>query len=442
VLRFFHLSDIHFVKDSGGPWDIDEELRHGLLKDAERLTGRCGPSNGVLLTGDIAFSGEAKEYENATHFLEALTSRIGCGPAEVWCVPGNHDVNRRVAGEPSVQSFHETIRRGGEAKCGSELSQLLKDQHGGSSLLRPMETYLTKFAANYGREVSAAQPWWDAQIPLGDNFHVHIRGMTSTLVSDQSDKKGNLVLGTNQAFVPDAPGKVVVVLSHHPPSWLMDDDGVQRSLRKYAHIQLFGHKHSQDVVPLDNSLVLCAGAVHPSRQEQGWQPRYNVLTIEAQRSEPESSVRIEVMVRCWDDSQKQFKAEVNEDDETLWVYDHIRIQTPPATEAATLSPTTDTGENTDQFQQVKSTPETRAMTPVRTLAYRFLRLDYYQQRSIIRELALATKEQESLPDSVLFKLAFATAREQSREAALWDAVEEAHEMKLDMRNPFRESADQ
>lgn len=33
ILTFIHISDIHFAKTSGDPYDIDDELRQAMLND-------------------------------------------------------------------------------------------------------------------------------------------------------------------------------------------------------------------------------------------------------------------------------------------------------------------------------------------------------------------------------------------------------------------------
>ena len=69
-LSFIHLSDIHFVKSSNDPSDIDKDLREAIITDL-KINGRENLENvaGILVTGDIAFSGNRKEYEIAKEYL-------------------------------------------------------------------------------------------------------------------------------------------------------------------------------------------------------------------------------------------------------------------------------------------------------------------------------------------------------------------------------------
>lgn len=328
MLRFVHLSDIHFIRQSGEALDVDVELRDALLIDLRALAGRIGEINGVLVTGDIAYSGKSDEYKKAGDFLEEITSVIGCGPAEVWCVPGNHDISRAQAGRAPIQSLHSTIRGASDSDRHDTLRKLLTDESSASLLLQPIEAYLHDFAKNYDCQITAAQPWWDADIDLGDGFTLTLRGMTSTLVSDHLDDDEKLVLGKTQSYIPKKPGRVAVALCHHPPSWLLDQDDVSRSLRNYAHVQLFGHKHTQDITTIGNSVVLAAGAVHPSRKEQQWEPRYNIVCIEAKRGEKNSQVRLLIFARRWDDARKKFAADGYSDTDEAWPFT-LQVESPP-----------------------------------------------------------------------------------------------------------------
>ena len=56
-LVFLHLSDIHFLRWSGSRYDLDADLRNELLLDAVDMVKQLGLPDGILICGDIAFSG-------------------------------------------------------------------------------------------------------------------------------------------------------------------------------------------------------------------------------------------------------------------------------------------------------------------------------------------------------------------------------------------------
>ena len=95
---FLHFSDIHFNKQSDSIYSPDRDLRKEMLNDVERVIREkeLAPY-GIIICGDIAFSGQANEYEIADEFIETLTGRLKIDYRHVFCVPGNHDVDQNVA---------------------------------------------------------------------------------------------------------------------------------------------------------------------------------------------------------------------------------------------------------------------------------------------------------------------------------------------------------
>jgi 3',5'-cyclic AMP phosphodiesterase CpdA len=57
----------------------------------------AGTPDLVCFTGDIADWGQETEYDRATEFLHALMERLGLPMECLSLVPGNHDIQRKVA---------------------------------------------------------------------------------------------------------------------------------------------------------------------------------------------------------------------------------------------------------------------------------------------------------------------------------------------------------
>ena len=69
-MRLIHLSDIHFT--AGDTWDPDEDQRTELLADVRALVDEGGTVDGILIGGDIAFSGAKAEYDVAAEWIEKV----------------------------------------------------------------------------------------------------------------------------------------------------------------------------------------------------------------------------------------------------------------------------------------------------------------------------------------------------------------------------------
>ncbi len=112
ALVLVHLSDIHFQRRRiDGGYDVDQDVRNELELDLGVMRHEVGVATGVIVTGDIAFAGDAKEYEAAIAWLARICGVLECPGAAVWTVPGNHDVDRTVIDRSeTVQALHERLR--------------------------------------------------------------------------------------------------------------------------------------------------------------------------------------------------------------------------------------------------------------------------------------------------------------------------------------------
>ncbi|MCE5268862.1 MAG: hypothetical protein LLG00_13365, partial [Planctomycetaceae bacterium] len=77
--RFVHVSDIHFGQEKqNGTVVARDDVRTELLNDCRTREKTLGPAEGILVTGDIAFSGKKEEYGRAAEWLDELTKAAGC----------------------------------------------------------------------------------------------------------------------------------------------------------------------------------------------------------------------------------------------------------------------------------------------------------------------------------------------------------------------------
>lgn len=91
-MRWLHFSDFHF-KASSGPQDVaaGELLSYLRSFPLEKI-------DAVFLVGDIAYSGQATEYERfESTFLSPLRKLSALTDARIFAVPGNHDVDCEAA---------------------------------------------------------------------------------------------------------------------------------------------------------------------------------------------------------------------------------------------------------------------------------------------------------------------------------------------------------
>src|SRR5580698_9091335 len=102
TFTYLHLSDLHSgMVEQAVLWP---NVKQRLFEDLPILLDKTGPLDAVIFTGDIAFSGDAIEFDRVTTILleifECLDKK-GCAPSFV-AIPGNHDLVRPDAKSSSA----------------------------------------------------------------------------------------------------------------------------------------------------------------------------------------------------------------------------------------------------------------------------------------------------------------------------------------------------
>lgn len=237
-MRLIHLSDIHFT--AGDAWDPDEDQRNELLTDVGALVDKGGTVDGILIGGDIAFSGAKAEYDVAAEWIEQVRVRSGCPAGAIWVVPGNHDIDRHVHDMNRARTtMLEELRTSELGLIDARLTNWL---NGGNGLLNCLDAY-NRFCQDWVPPTTAKEPHWTDLTLALDGLDVCLTGINSVLTSDSRDKPPpQLILGKQQCSLQRAPNRVHIAFAHHPPSWIRDWPAVAAYLRR-AHLVLFGHEH-------------------------------------------------------------------------------------------------------------------------------------------------------------------------------------------------------
>lgn len=286
LFRWIHLSDIHFGHgDAAHGWDqklVIESLRRDI---GVMLQRDPTPVDAILVTGDIAFSGNGRrstEYADAEATLRALAAAAGVTPAQIFLVPGNHDVNRASDRDRNVQRLLESLRTGRD-----KIDTALADAGDRGLLAKRMSAYLD-FAQGFAPAcLSAAPPppeqrlYWTHRLTSKRGLPLRIVGLNSAMLSADDRDQGQLYLGGEQIAKalldpPVAAGELVMVLSHHPfrAGWLGDEKTVDAWVRNNAHVHLSGHVHEADTEQsrsgAGGSFVrITAGATHGDAEPAG-----------------------------------------------------------------------------------------------------------------------------------------------------------------------------
>lgn len=422
MLRFIHLSDIHFsFRVPGLGFDPDEDVRNELVIDVRRRRSELGPATAVLVSGDVAYAGKKAEYESAAVWLDAVCDAAGCPRDAVYVCPGNHDVDQQVIRDNfMIADGQEAIRRAPDLHSREKsLMDRLSQPVARDLFYAPIREY-NDFAARYDctfygdRDTFA----WDRDFELNDGSILRLRVMNSALLSGLYDDEGTLFLGRRAWTMPTATDVQYMTMTHHPPSWLMDRREIEGALNARSRIQLCGHEHDQRVLPGRDWVKLFAGSVNPHRAEPNWRPGYNILDVHVEDGGRREMV-VDVHAREWQGEPPQFRAHEDVDNKPVH---RTRIELPPLQVARRSAAGAD-GIRSGVIKQAEAAAQGVAAAPtMRSIVNRFFRLTLSQKNEIVGRLDLVEEGDGRLPDFERFKLALLRAKEASRLAEVDELI--------------------
>lgn len=465
-LWLLHFSDIHFCRSSGSRYDLDLDLRNEVERDLRRLTD-ARAVDGILVTGDIAFSGIEEEYKKAEAWLDTIRSISGCPEGAIWVTPGNHDIHRRTVEESKLlQSLRKECRELDDEAAAKALDDWLQDKSAGAVLFQPLQAY-NSFAQRYGCSLSPEKPYWSTgagnDLPLNDGSMLRLWGLNSTLLSDKADndRHKKLLLGRAALRLLSEDGIIYATLCHHPPDWLFDQSHVEQVLRARTQLQFYGHKHRLHLRQDGNSLIVTAGAVQPER-DPTWKPRYNLLHIVVSGEGDCRQLQVDVYPRLYDQVDLNFGPDwqfckgqdfrrhtmklerwTKPSPEIIIPGTHARVLTSVSSMPSGRGPTETSSHKASEGRSTIPAPTPTAqssgatVTPLRRLTYRFLSLSYEVRLVIAGRLNLIAEEDKGANEIELFRRVIARANETGQLAQLWDAVDLEYQPVDRVVNPFR-----
>lgn len=285
-ITWLHLSDFHL--SSGNKWPqnlvLDAMCQHIRQQRELGMT-----PDFILVTGDIAYSGQSEEYTLAVEFVERVELAAGVPRNRIFCVPGNHDIDRRRQQLSFIGGRHHLTGP-------NEVDSLLDGGEDLATLLAREENYRffqdTTFP-DQERLLTADGLGYVSHLSI-DEVRLAIIGLDSAwLAEGGSSDNGELLIGERQvlnaiqlASTTEDPPHIILGMAHHPFHWLRDFDlrSVQDRLEGTLHFFHCGHlhqPHARLAAPVDHGcLTVSAGAAFESRQ---YHNAYSVVSLDLSR---------------------------------------------------------------------------------------------------------------------------------------------------------------
>jgi predicted MPP superfamily phosphohydrolase len=278
---WLHISDVHMRVTTG--WSQDVVLK-AMCDDIERQRKDGISADFILVTGDLAFSGQADEYKLVASFFDALVSASGVHKDRIFCIPGNHDIDRER---------HKMCFLGCRyfAQSQNQIDELLAPTDDLETLLKRQEHY-RKFQSSYLngqlREWTADGLAYVSSLTIED-LDIAIVGYDSAWLAEGGmGDNGKLLIGERQVIngvqlTNKINAPIVIGMAHHPSHLLQDFDRrpVQKRVQASCHFFHCGHLHEPETMTAgleaSGCLTLFAGAAFDTRHSQN---TYSIITLD------------------------------------------------------------------------------------------------------------------------------------------------------------------
>jgi len=216
----------------------------------------------VVFSGDVAWQGNAEEYQAAREFLfDPVLKALALSAKDLFIVPGNHDLSR----EHVQEMLPEGLRKPFTSE--DQVQKWLTDEKKRKRAFEPFDDF-ADFVSGFTGQKPAAYANIRSQF-FGDET-VGILCLNSAWMCGRNlDAKGEvndygyLTVGEPQihealAAVESADVRLAVL--HHPFPWLaeFDRNRIEERLKQVCHFILHGHEHEPDFSLNDGLFGECA----------------------------------------------------------------------------------------------------------------------------------------------------------------------------------------
>jgi hypothetical protein len=316
TLRILHVSDLHEQgQNENATWRRQRVLGAEFQTNLAAFRA-SGPIDLIFFTGDLANWGIEEQYDHVTSFLEDVLANTGVDRSRLFVVPGNHDVNRKVAPivwkkiRAALQTLEPRLASDWMARGtvppgfkGSWRQALLERQSAfwswvANKLRRPELLPERSPHGSLGYRVTL-----DNVLPCP----LHVIGLDTAWLAGDDNDTGQLALTADQIgkLCTDDQGSALpglrLALLHHPITELRDQAEAWRLLADHVDIVFRGHMHDPEAQTLEDPdrqlRVLAAGCLYDVTETTSYPNECQLLEVRVGGSG--TIVGAELWCRAW-----------------------------------------------------------------------------------------------------------------------------------------------
>ncbi len=257
MIRWLHISDLHIGNDDTSSLRMRDKL-------PTFLTEKIGPVNYLFLTGDIRTANmmDNRFTQEMADFIMEVCNHCGIGADRLFIVPGNHDVNRDIAGRD------DAIRRvkfGREGYYDSKRGKINDEDL--DAIWRGQEEFRNFLSLLYSPDQLTHYENCLAPHFVVETDDFNIIHLDTTVTYTKGQEAHDLIAGTKYLYQTVKTlnrKKPSILLTHYPVTSLLQDEKSEVSnilQENGVRLWLCGHEHDQNLLPYKYLHMLQAGEV-------------------------------------------------------------------------------------------------------------------------------------------------------------------------------------
>lgn len=260
-LGLLHLTDIHIADSTDKVFDVGGSIAKACFSSVRQCDEFI-----IVVTGDIAYSGQQSEYELAAAFFREIKSKLESESGKkvsIFVAPGNHDcvlkpldkvrntIIDQIVSTPSMATTREFT-----ALCTANQKQFFKFQKDISDIA----------------PIFIDELWAEYEISVGASI-VRISSLNASWMSRIPEVQGELVFPIEGYYeYLEAPSTLRLALIHQPLNWYCQSSyhRLKKALRTHSSAIFSGHEHSsgsEEVIDVSvgNVLLFEGAALQPHK---------------------------------------------------------------------------------------------------------------------------------------------------------------------------------
>lgn len=243
-ISILQLSDIHFVKENNS-------ILNKIDKIVDAIKNEISDSNYLFLvfTGDIAYSGQNREYEIAEQFIQSISKKIKLYKNDIKIeyifAAGNHDCD--FSGEQDVRD----ILIDSIVKNRSKVTEQLITNC--TAVQMEFFKFVEKLSSKENIKHEVSNKLFTRYIYSIDGYKIAFNSYNLAWISKKKESQSEIVYPTsliNKEDISNEEYDLTISLLHHPLHWLSHNDMRQfkELINSTSNIVLSGHEHMHSAI--------------------------------------------------------------------------------------------------------------------------------------------------------------------------------------------------